>query len=107
MKRDLVGYGKNPPRVEWPGGCQIAVSLVINYEEGSDLTPVYGERTRDQRRNTVAQAARSAQSADGNPVGIWWASRRLATVAPVRAVPSQSDLLRLCHGVGTKPAPRP
>ena len=35
MKRDLVGYGKNLPRVEWPEGCQIAVSLVVNYEEGS------------------------------------------------------------------------
>ena len=40
MKRDLVGYGKNPPRVEWPGGAQIAVSLVVNYEEGSSFAGV-------------------------------------------------------------------
>jgi len=43
MQRDLVGYGKTPPRVEWPGGARIAISLVLNYEEGSERTPLYGD----------------------------------------------------------------
>ena len=31
MQRDLIGYGKNVPQIEWPGGARIAVSLVVNY----------------------------------------------------------------------------
>ncbi len=34
--RDLVGYGKNPPKPGWPGGARIAVNFVVNYEEGSE-----------------------------------------------------------------------
>jgi hypothetical protein len=30
--RDLVGYGRNPPDPKWPGGANIAVQFVINYE---------------------------------------------------------------------------
>ncbi|TFK33269.1 carbohydrate esterase family 4 protein [Crucibulum laeve] len=41
--RDLVGYGKNTPNPEWPGGAKIAISLVLNYEEGSEVTPVNGD----------------------------------------------------------------
>jgi len=42
--RDLVGYGRRPPAVGWPGGARVAVSLVVNYEEGSERTmPVDGE----------------------------------------------------------------
>ena len=36
--RDLVGYEGNPPKVVWPGGARIAISLVVNYEEGSELS---------------------------------------------------------------------
>ena len=28
--RDLIGYGPNPPVVEWPNGARIAVSFVVN-----------------------------------------------------------------------------
>ena len=28
--RDFVGYGPNPPIVEWPNGAKIAVSVVVN-----------------------------------------------------------------------------
>src|SRR6476620_5268414 len=34
--RDLVGYGATPPRVRWPGDARLAISLVVNYEEGSE-----------------------------------------------------------------------
>ena len=33
--RDLVGYGRTPPRWEWPGGAKVVVNLVLVYEEGS------------------------------------------------------------------------
>ena len=42
--RDLVGYGRTPPQVQWPGGARLALSLVVNYEEGSERTlPEDGE----------------------------------------------------------------
>jgi len=34
--RDFVGYGRHPPQVAWPGGARVALSLVLNYEEGSE-----------------------------------------------------------------------
>jgi peptidoglycan/xylan/chitin deacetylase (PgdA/CDA1 family) len=34
--RDLVGYGRNPPKFLWPGGKKLVVSIVVNYEEGSE-----------------------------------------------------------------------
>jgi peptidoglycan/xylan/chitin deacetylase (PgdA/CDA1 family) len=36
--RDFVGYGPNPPDPDWPGGIQVAVNVVVNYEEGSELS---------------------------------------------------------------------
>ena len=35
--RDVVGYNGKPPKVKWPNGARIAISLVVNYEEGSEL----------------------------------------------------------------------
>src|SRR3954470_15531894 len=35
-ERDLIGYGAAPPRVRWPNDARIAISLVVNYEEGSE-----------------------------------------------------------------------
>src|SRR5260370_21058945 len=46
-KRDLVGYEGNPPKVAWPGGAKIAISLVVNYEEGSELAIGDGDATRE------------------------------------------------------------
>src|SRR5215467_14387958 len=36
--RDFVGYGRNPPDPQWPGGAHVAVNFVINYEEGGELS---------------------------------------------------------------------
>jgi len=48
--RDLVGYGRDGAGVEWPGGARVAVCLVINYEEGSELSYASGDG-----RNEVPQ----------------------------------------------------
>ena len=42
-ERDLVGYGASPPDPQWPGGARIAVSFVLNYEEGGERTPLEGD----------------------------------------------------------------
>jgi putative urate catabolism protein len=41
--RDLVGYGASPPDPRWPGGARLAVSLVLNYEEGGERTLLEGD----------------------------------------------------------------
>jgi len=42
-KRDLVGYGEHPPDPQWPGGARVAISFVLNYEEGGERSPLDGD----------------------------------------------------------------
>lgn len=35
--RDLQGYLGKPPEVVWPNGARVAVSVVVNFEEGAEL----------------------------------------------------------------------
>jgi putative urate catabolism protein len=41
--RDLIGYGANPPHPKWPGGARLALQLVMNYEEGGELSVLHGD----------------------------------------------------------------
>ena len=41
--RDLIGYGSRPPHPRWPGEARIAVSLVLNYEEGGEACVLHGD----------------------------------------------------------------
>lgn len=46
--RDVVGYAGEPPKVTWPGGARIAILLVVNYEEGSELAVGDGDPTSER-----------------------------------------------------------
>ena len=41
--RDMVGYGRNPPHADWPGGARIALQIVLNYEEGGENNVLHGD----------------------------------------------------------------
>ena len=41
--RDLRGYGANPPDPRWPNGARLALSFVLNYEEGGENTVLNGD----------------------------------------------------------------
>jgi allantoinase len=41
--RDLVGYAGHPPDPRWPGDARIAVSVVLNYEEGGEYNILHGD----------------------------------------------------------------
>ena len=41
--RDMVGYGANPPDPKWPGGARLALSFVLNYEEGGEYNVLLGD----------------------------------------------------------------
>src|SRR5262249_36650475 len=77
-QRDFVGYGKMLPRVEWPEGARIAVSIVVNYEEGSERTPLLGDAAHESAADLPSArppGARDFQTESqweyGGRVGIW------------------------------------
>ena len=39
----MVGYGRNPPDPQWPGGAVVAVQFVLNYEEGAENSVLDGD----------------------------------------------------------------
>ena len=41
--RDLIGYASDPPHPHWPGEARIAVSVVLNYEEGGEACVLHGD----------------------------------------------------------------
>jgi allantoinase len=53
--RNLVGYGRTPPRGSWPGSATVALSIVLNIEEGSERTPLEGD-TRAEGLSEVPRA---------------------------------------------------
>lgn len=76
--RDLIGYGGTPPGILWPNGARVAVSVVVNFEEGAELqvgdgdprservgeiVSVVPEGTRDQGQEQLF--------AYGTRVGLW------------------------------------
>lgn len=42
-ERDFVGYGAHPPDARWPRGARVAISFVLNYEEGGERSPLDGD----------------------------------------------------------------
>ena len=55
-ERDLVGYGAEPPDPRWPGGARLAVSFVLNYEEGGERTPLEGDPESESYLHEVVGA---------------------------------------------------
>jgi chitin deacetylase len=41
--RDFHGHGPTPPDPRWPGGARLAVSLVLNWEEGGENSLLHGD----------------------------------------------------------------
>jgi peptidoglycan/xylan/chitin deacetylase (PgdA/CDA1 family) len=41
--RDLLGYAGSPPHPHWPGGARVAVSIVVNFEEGAEFSVTDGD----------------------------------------------------------------
>ena len=41
--RDMKGYGRAIPDPKWPGGANVAVQFVLNYEEGGENNILHGD----------------------------------------------------------------
>jgi peptidoglycan/xylan/chitin deacetylase (PgdA/CDA1 family) len=58
--RDLLGYGDSPPSAQWPGQAKVAVSLVVNVEEGAEMSLADG----DEHNETIHEVV---EAVDGIP----------------------------------------
>ena len=77
-ERDFVGYGPNPKPVEWPDGARIAISVVVNYEEGSEYSLLDGDahhETNNEVPSPVPLEQRDLANESffeyGSRVGVW------------------------------------
>src|SRR6218665_2105194 len=41
--RDFIVYGRQRPPVRWPGSARVALSFVVNFEEGAEFSIADGE----------------------------------------------------------------
>ncbi|AXS41518.1 polysaccharide deacetylase family protein [Breoghania sp. L-A4] len=82
-KRDYLGYGATPPRVVWPGDARVAVSFVINVEEGSEYSVRRGDAVNDRIFDMTADpfphpdVAMESHFDFGPRVGYWRIARLL------------------------------
>jgi peptidoglycan/xylan/chitin deacetylase (PgdA/CDA1 family) len=76
--RDLVGYGRRKPKFSWPNNARVAVSLVVNFEEGSEFSVADGDPSneRNPELGVVVGDGRTDQGTDhqfayGMRAGLW------------------------------------
>jgi putative urate catabolism protein len=55
--RDLIGYGRHTPDPKWPGGANVAVQFVINYEEGGESCILDGDAGSENLLSEIVGAA--------------------------------------------------
>jgi chitin deacetylase len=55
--RDFRGHGPNAPDAQWPGGAKIAISVVLNYEEGGENNLLHGDAQSEAFLSDIAGAA--------------------------------------------------
>jgi len=78
-QRDLVGYARELPPGGWPGDARIAVSLVVNYEEGSERSFAMGDNEQEtstewnsyELPRGIRNLAMETMYEYGSRVGIW------------------------------------
>lgn len=85
--RDFKGYGANPPDPQWPGGARVALSFVLNYEEGGENTVLNGDAGSEIYLNEVPggtpiigerNRGMESQFDYGARAGVWRVMRQFA-----------------------------
>jgi putative urate catabolism protein len=78
--RDLKGYGRHPPDLQWPRGARLALQFVLNVEEGAERTVLNGDAGSEDYLSDLPGArqllGRRSYSAEGHfdygaRVGFW------------------------------------
>ena len=53
----MTGHGRNQPDAKWPGGANIAVQFVVNYEEGGENCILHGDKASEAFLSEIVGAA--------------------------------------------------
>ncbi|MBY4128158.1 allantoinase PuuE [Rhodococcus fascians] len=77
--RDLAGYGRDVPHAHWPGNAKVAVSFVVNIEEGGENNILHGDDASEsfltEEPTTALQGKRNlnveSQYEYGTRAGFW------------------------------------
>lgn len=89
--RDFHGHGADRPDAAWPGGARIAVSFVLNYEEGGENCLLHGDAASEAFLSEIVGAAPWSGQRHWNMESIYdygaragfWRLHRLFTEADV------------------------
>jgi len=116
--RDLVGYGGKPPAWQLPAGAKVAVSMVVNFEEGAELSAGDGDPASERLAEIVSIAppgtwdqSTEQMFAYGMRAGVWrmldWLERhdrRITFYMCGRAVERLPAIARRIVEAGHEPA---
>ncbi|WP_300034222.1 polysaccharide deacetylase family protein [uncultured Roseobacter sp.] len=76
--RDLIGYAGSPPQIIWPNGARVAVSVVVNFEEGAEHQAGDGDSTSERVGEVLSVVPDGHRDqgqeqifAYGSRVGLW------------------------------------
>ena len=74
--RNFEGYGRHPPAVRWPEDRALAVSFVVNFEEGAEFSIADGDPHNEAVYEVIDRQAQADPCIDshfefGSRVG-WW-----------------------------------
>ena len=77
-ERDFVGYGRRPPKVEWPKGARVVVNFAVNYEEGAERAVLDGDGSSEAVGEIlylvphgIRDLAAESSFEYGSRVGVW------------------------------------
>jgi peptidoglycan/xylan/chitin deacetylase (PgdA/CDA1 family) len=105
VTRDLIGYGGDTPNVTWPNGARIAVSVVINLEEGAEQQVIDGDPISERMGEVLSVVAEGRPDpgqaqifAYGTRAGAW----RMADALTRHDIPAT---IFACGRAATRAAP--
>src|SRR6202165_181682 len=113
--RDLVGYASHPPNPHWPGEARIAVSMVLNYEEGGEACVLNGDADSESVLTDLGavEALPGARNLNvesnfeyGSRVGFWEIMRLLKSMGAPATVYTVGMALERNPGVAAELAGR-
>jgi peptidoglycan/xylan/chitin deacetylase (PgdA/CDA1 family) len=86
--RDFIGYGNRLPDVKWPGDARVAVSFVVNFEEGAEFAVSEGDACNESVYEVIDRQSGPDPCIEshfeyGTRVGYW----RIIELAEKHAVP--------------------
>ena len=94
--RDLKGYANHYPDVRWPGDARVAVSVVLNIEEGAELLLSAGDERNEAIHEAIHQVEGASDLCLESHFRIWRARRLLAHLRARRPLWRAIDPECLC-----------